>query len=32
MVNLFIPLQTTTKPTCIAGLAGLPYRNAPVIG
>ncbi len=31
MVNLNFKLQISTKPACISGLVGLPYRNAPVL-
>lgn len=30
MVNLMLKLQTSYKTTSISGVAGLPYRNAPV--
>jgi hypothetical protein len=30
MVDLSIRMQNSTKPVCVSGLVGLPYRNAPV--
>ena len=30
MVNIVSKLQNCYKPTCISGVVGLPYRNAPV--
>jgi hypothetical protein len=32
MVNLILKLQTAAKLTSLAGVAGLPCRNAPVFG